>query len=476
MAKVKKTIKKDIFLSQISVVIVSLLITAIVFNICLNIYVRAQAKKQLITAAALLQKYIASDLSGLNLEEELNKQGNENAKVLLRINRALKQTQFMLDINYAIIGKDKNQIYNLHSSEDPKVLNEEILPILKRENLNNYAVRKNKVLYFSASNSNYASIVYPLKLQTSKNLGYLLIYSNLAQSRRLIFTVDIILLAILLAAAATASLISNILSRKISKPISELSKFARKIGERNYSAPEITFSDEETAELGRTMSAMAEKLSAYDNTMKTFLQNASHELRTPLMSIQGYAEGIKYSVVEDKDKAVEIIIDESKRLSALVEDLLYLSKIDSMQDTLKLETLNAENLLRSCIERVNGIALTLNKTLNLQIDSPETNLNVDEEKFSRAIINILANSLRYAKHAIDISLSKENNSTVIEISDDGSGLTPEDIGRLFDRFYKGKGGKHGLGLAITKTIIEKHNGSVTAGNNPKQGAYFKIVL
>ena len=476
MTKVKKTIKKSIFLSQISVVMASLLLTAVAFNICLKIYIKAQAKTQLVTAAALLQKYIASDLSSLNLEQDIKNDNREGMKALLKINKALKQTQFILDINYAVVGKDKNQIYSLYSSEDSEVLRQDILPILKKENLNDYIIRKNKTLYFTASGNDYASVVYPLKLQNNKNIGYLLLYSDLAQSKKLIFTVNIILAAILLAAAATAFIISNILSQRISRPILELGEFANKIGDREYSSPKINFSDDEIGELGSIMNSMAEKLSAYDNTMKTFLQNASHELRTPLMSIQGYAEGIKYGVVDNQDKAVEIIIDESKRLSILVEDLLYLSKIDAMQDTLNIEPITAESLLRSCIERVNGIVLAAGKTINLHIDSTEALLNVDEEKFSRAIINILANSLRYAKHNIHISFITMNNAKIIEITDDGCGIEEEDLPKIFDRFYKGKGGKYGLGLAITKTIIEKHKGNITAGNNPQQGAYFKIIL
>jgi two-component system, OmpR family, sensor histidine kinase CssS len=476
MIKIKRTIKKNIFLSQVSIVIASLLLTAIAFNICLRLYINTQARTQLIAAAALLQKYIASDLSDLNLDQDSRLENREGVKALLKINKALKQTQFILDINYAVIGKDKNQVYGLYSSEDSEVLRQDILPILKKENLTDYVIRKSKILYFTASGINYASVVHPLKLQGNKNIGYLLLYSDLAQSKKLISTVNIILAVIILAAAATAFFIANILSQRISKPISEISKYANRIGNREYNPPDICFSDDETEELGKTMIAMANKLSAYDTTMKTFLQNASHELRTPLMSIQGYAEGIKYGVVDSQDKAVEIIIDESKRLSSLVEDLLYLSKIDAMQESHNIETVNAEGLLRSCIERINGIALTADIAINLEMHNTEALINVDEQKFSRALINILANSLRYAKHNIDISFKIEDNASVIEISDDGSGFNEEDLPNIFDRFYKGKGGKYGLGLAITKAIIEKHGGSITARNNPQQGAYFKIIL
>lgn len=122
----------------------------------------------------------------------------------------------------------------------------------------------------------------------------------------------------------------------------------------------MKYNDDEIGQLAETMHSMAQKLSAYDNTMKTFMQNASHELRTPLMSIQGYAEGIKYGVVKDQDKAVDIVIEESKRLSQLVEDLLYLSKLDAFQEKMNFEKISAEDMIRSIIEKHDGSIIAEN--------------------------------------------------------------------------------------------------------------------
>jgi len=224
------------------------------------------------------------------------------------------------------------------------------------------------------------------------------------------------------------------------------------------------------------MDNMAKNLASYDNTLKTFMQNASHELRTPLMSIQGYAEGIKYGVMEDSSKAVDIIIEESKRLSTIVEDLLFLSKIDSLQDKLNLEVINGEELLRSCIDRVSGIAVSDN--INISLNTENTNISFmgDDEKLSRCIINILGNCLRYGKNHINLTLSKENNNAVILIKDDGCGFEKQDLDKVFERFFKGKNGNHGLGLSICKTIVELHGGNIVAGNNEMGGAFFKIII
>ncbi|WML34796.1 HAMP domain-containing sensor histidine kinase [Clostridium sp. OS1-26] len=351
-----------------------------------------------------------------------------------------------------------------------------LIPAINKRKLITSETKKNNVFYFNVSGKRYAATIYPLESSNNLKKGYLLIYSDLDKSSKLTTIVNIMLLSIMLIAAIIALIISNNVSEKISRPISQLSKYASKIGERKYDMEPIKYNDDEIGQLAETMYSMTQKLSAYDNTMKTFMQNASHELRTPLMSIQGYAEGIKYGVVDDQNKAIDIVIEESKRLSQLVEDLLYLSKIDALQEEMNFERINTEDMIRSSIERVSGIAVKNEKVISFSSSENNIMLQGDEEKLIRAIINILGNSLRYSKKYIDVTLKKEGSKIIILLEDDGPGFDEKDITNIFDRFYKGKQGNYGLGLAITKSIIEKHSGSIVAENRIKGGACFKITL
>jgi len=220
---------------------------------------------------------------------------------------------------------------------------------------------------------------------------------------------------------------------------------------------------------------MSEKLEAYDKAQKTFLQNVSHEFRTPLMSIQSYAEGIKYSITES-DSAADIIIDESKRLAQLVENLLYLSRLDAIEENYHFYTLDINELLRSCTYRMNGIASKSNITIVLDLMENDVSITADEEKLSRAISNILSNCLRYAKSIVTIKSELIDERTVrIRISDDGPGFESAELPNIFDRFFKGSKGSFGLGLAISRNVIEKHNGIITA-ENYESGALFQIEL
>lgn len=472
----KTTIKKRIFFSHIIIILISLILTAAVFDACLRIFIRTQTKKQLIAAGDIVKKSMSEDLQDLNIiiQGENNK---ELIKGMLEINRTLRKTQSFLDINYAILGKNKNIIYPLkESSQEYLLLQNNLLPVINKRKLITSETKKNNVFYFYASGKRYAATIYPLESSNNLKKGYLLIYSDLDKSSKLTTIVNIMLLSIMFIAAIIALIISNNVSEKISRPISQLSKYANKIGERKYDMEPIKYNDDEIGQLAETMYSMTQKLSAYDSTMKTFMQNASHELRTPLMSIQGYAEGIKYGVVDDQNKAIDIVIEESKRLSQLVEDLLYLSKIDALQEEMNFERINTEDIIRSSIERVSGIAVKNEKVINFSSNENNIMLQGDEEKLIRAIINILGNSLRYSKKYIDVTLKKEGSKIIILLEDDGPGFDEKDITNIFDRFYKGKQGNYGLGLAITKSIIEKHNGSIVAENRIKGGACFKITL
>jgi len=476
MGPSKKTIRKRIFISHITIIIISLILTLVVFDVSLTIYIRTQNKKQLIIAGDIVKKSMSQNLKNIGIVQQ-GEENKELTKSMSKINQTLKQTKSFLDINYALVRNNKKIIYPLEeNNQEYSLVQENLIPAIGNKKWVAAETKKNSVFYVDALGTRYAAMIYPVESTSNGKKGYVLIYSDLDKSSRIITVVNIILLSILFITAIITSIISNNVSEKISRPISQLSKYAKEIGEREYDAKVIQYDDDEVGKLAKSMHSMAQKLSIYDNTMKTFIENASHELRTPLMSIQGYAEGIKYEVVDDKDKAIDIVIEESKRLSQLVEDLLYLSRIDAMQEQMTLERINAEDMIRSCIERVNGIAVRNEKKINFSSNEENIILLGDEEKLTRAIINILGNALRYSKEHIDVILKKESSNVIIILQDDGPGFEEEEIPNIFNRFYKGKGGNHGLGLAITKSIIEKHDGSIRPENKINGGACFKIAL
>lgn len=472
MGKSKKSIRASIFFSHMVIIIVFVILTSIFFRISLNIYMRRQIRTQMISAGELIKKTI--DAGSVNSEDEENK---NTIQAFLKMEKILKHTQSFLDLNYAIIDKTGTVIYPKSKSEYQYNLVNDIIDSIPERKFNNF-INKKVIRYCSVNKKQYSIIAYPFDKINNKNSKMLLLYADMDKSRNIMFIVNVMLIVILIITAIIGIVVSSMVAKKISKPITDLSDYAKKIGERNYDVKKITtYENEEFNQLYNTMEEMVEKLSEYDSLTEKFFQNASHELRTPLMSIQGYAEAIKYGVMEDKKSAIDIIIEESKRLTSIVEGLLYLSKIDSSQDAIKFQDLDIGILLKNAIERVNGIAVKENKIIKIYYLEQSVIIKGDEEKLSTAVINVISNCIRYAHREINIKFKRNESKVLVIIEDDGSGFQENELKNVFDRFFKGKGGKHGLGLAIAKSIIVKHGGSIEAANNmDKKGACFQIIL
>ena len=207
---------------------------------------------------------------------------------------------------------------------------------------------------------------------------------------------------------------------------------------------------------------------------QTFFQNASHELKTPLMAIQGYAEGIQAGVM-DTGSAAEVILKESDRMTELVDELLAISKIDMGRQPLTLSEMDVRELLYDSIRAVEPAAA--GGGITITPDFPETPVMVscDDTRLRRAVTNILSNGVRYARSQLHLTCRADKRHVTIRIQDDGDGIAEEDIPHIFDRFYMGRSGKSGIGLALTKEIIHLHRGTIRAYNGDS-GAVFEISI
>ena len=206
---------------------------------------------------------------------------------------------------------------------------------------------------------------------------------------------------------------------------------------------------------------------------QTFFQNASHELKTPLMAIQGYAEGIQAGVM-DTSSAAEVILEESDRMTELVDELLDISKIDMGRQPLALSEMDVRELLYDSIRAVEPAAAG---GIAIVPDFPETPVMVscDDTRLRRAVTNILSNGVRYARSQLHLTCRTEKRHATIRIQDDGDGIADEDLPHIFDRFYMGKNGKSGIGLALAKEIVHLHKGTIRAYNG-ETGAVFEISI
>lgn len=331
----------------------------------------------------------------------------------------------------------------------------------------------------------YGDITYVVSVKPVYNastqtiLGYVILFTSPTSygMRNSLLTLYFLSL---LTASLLAIAVSLLFSTTLTKNLRRLKVRADLVANRQFDAkfPEIESKDE-VGDLARSIDSMAHSLSEYDARQKKFLQNASHELRTPLMSIRGYVEGMKDGVFTNPQEVSDHVLEQVDRLEKLTGELIYLSKIETADEAMVKSPVLAEDLLTEAVSRVSGftgldgIRLVYGKVA-------EVNVNVDAETMVTAITNLLSNAFRFARAEIEVSAVVRDGSVVLSVQDDGPGIASDDIDHVFDRFYKGRQGKYGLGLSIVNAIVVAHDGVVRAhnrsGKNGETGAVFEIIL
>ena len=282
-------------------------------------------------------------------------------------------------------------------------------------------------------------------------------------------------LAILIASVFLSFFLVWGIARTISVPIQHLCLQIQRINGETDAQIQDSYSLNELEALKRSYNQMEETIRRSEEEKRQFFQNASHDLKTPLASITGYSQGIVSNVIKDHQKAASIILSESLRMTDLVESILSLSKMDSHTFDLHPTDLEVIEFLDECVDIMSTIRRDC--VIHLESAHPLT-IHTDPELLKRVIQNILSNCLRYAEHEILIRMSTDGNSLILLIQDDGPGFLEKDLPHIFERFYKGNGGKNGIGLSIVWTGIHYLGGSITAGNRavPEHGAYYQLLL
>lgn len=224
-----------------------------------------------------------------------------------------------------------------------------------------------------------------------------------------------------------------------------------------------------------------------EEMQKEFVANVSHELRTPLTTIKSYAETLLDGALEDKEIAIsflEVINNEGDRMTALVQDLLELSRLDNKQTKFKMNKINLTYILEESINKLQIHAKKKEQAMNYHKPDDEHFIIGDANRVEQVIKNIISNAIKYSleKSLININVYEEQGNIVIAIRDNGMGIPTEDLPRIFERFYRvdkarsrAMGGT-GLGLAIAKEIMDYHNGSIRVESEVSVGTCFYLCF
>jgi two-component system phosphate regulon sensor histidine kinase PhoR len=228
-------------------------------------------------------------------------------------------------------------------------------------------------------------------------------------------------------------------------------------------------------------------MSRFEKIRREFTANVSHELKTPLHSISGAAELLKSGVVNDADreKFINIILSESKRMTSIVGDIIAISELDYDAEAPEGEEVDFIKLVRDCVESLRTAAEEASVNLTLSTPLKSERLVRGSPHFLEAIVsNLVVNAINYNKAdgVVDVKLVYGRDYLTLTVADTGIGIDKEHHGRIFERFYrvdKGrsrKSGGTGLGLSIVRNAVRLHKGEVTLDSVPGKGSTFTVAL
>ncbi len=280
-----------------------------------------------------------------------------------------------------------------------------------------------------------------------------------------------------------AAIIAQILSNKISKPITDINQSAKKLAAGNYDTQFCGDGYLEVSQLSDTLNYTAKELKESDSVKRELIANTSHDLRTPLTMIIGYAEVMRDLPGENTPENVQVIIDEAERLTNLVNDMLDLSKLQSGTATLDISEFNITKLSADIIERLsklnekNGFEFVFEPTKNVFVKA-------DETKITQVIYNFLINAVNYSDSSKKVVVTQKifSNTVRIEFTDFGKGIPKEKLPNIWDRYYKidnthkrSESGS-GIGLSIVKSILELHKARYGVISDTNIGSTFWFEL
>lgn len=328
------------------------------------------------------------------------------------------------------------------------------------------------------------TVSIPLRFE-DKIMGKVLINSPVANVELITSNVNRSISLIFIAISIPMSLLIFFISRKFTEPLVHMNKVANNISKGDFSEAVIIRGNDEVAELGYSLNHMAYKIQKLEEHRKDSIANVSHELKTPLTTIQNFIQGILDGVVPENqvESFMNIALDESKRLGKIVEELIVLSSYEKKLVKLNLTSNSIKDLIDDVLLQMD-FHLREKKIHVEKILDSTISAEVDIERFRQVMINILDNALKHMPNngEINLTLAKSSDKNfILTVLDSGPGIEEKHLPYIFERFYKAdrsrkKSSGAGLGLTISKHIIEAHGGEINIRNGKEKGLCVEIVI
>ena len=337
---------------------------------------------------------------------------------------------------------------------------------------------------FVNDDKHISALMYGVKVGNSD----VFIYSNLEDISDFTLLIKRQLMYVCVVGIFIAIIMSIFLSNKITEPITRITKKAKKMGTGDTDVSFEVSGIKEIDELSETLTQAQEEMVKTDELRRDLMANVSHDLKTPLTMIKAYAEMIRDISYKDSEKMNEhlgIIVDETDRLTVLVNDILDLSRMQSNADTLSIEKFDLAEDIKTIVNRYQIIKETEKYIINVEMPD-SIMIKADKKKLNQVIYNLINNAINYTgdDKTVTVRVTKHKKYYLVEIIDTGKGIKESEIPYIWNKYYKNDKNHQrnvvstGLGLSIVKEILELHGYEYGVKSVLKKGSifYFKIKI
>ena len=289
-----------------------------------------------------------------------------------------------------------------------------------------------------------------------------------------------------LIAISCSILVGILVSRMLTNPIRRITSTAKQVRDGDWSARTGMRGDDEIDRLGETFDEMTTSLERDLKHEKRITSDVAHELRTPLMGMLATVEAMQDGVMPTDDEHLEIVASETRRLARLVQQMLDLSRQESRTAPMNIQKVEFVPFVRRIVDGQQQLFQTHDLRLRFVDETQGRSLaiEIDPDMITQAIINIMSNAMRYTPEGgwVVVSVRADRKEALVSISDTGIGIAKEDLSRIFSRFWRAdasrarEAGGLGVGLSLTKQIVERHNGYIAVESELEKGTTFTIHL
>ena len=284
--------------------------------------------------------------------------------------------------------------------------------------------------------------------------------------------------------AAIALVIARWVARGMTQPLRDMAQAAHRMETGDYSQRVTTESRDEVGQLAVAFNRMSSELESLERLRRDLVANVSHELKTPISALRAHLENLLDGVEEPDRETLQVMLAQSERLGRLVDELLDLSRLESGDVPLERRSVELAPLVAQVLSEIEVARPDRDVRVADAVPEDIPPVFADRERVHQVLFNLLDNAVRFtpAGGRVTVSASRHNGSVDVAVADTGPGIAPEDLPRVFERFYRvdesrsRDDGGTGIGLAIARSVVEAHGGRIWAESVPGRGSTFTFEL